>query len=167
MDSTAPPTNTIPAAPSSGRDRDPEPAERARLARNVGTLLRRERAGRGITQRQLCDLAALASGTVARLESGRRRPSETMTLRLARALRAGRPPIEAAMLDLELQRAAGESLRRWVRKRKLPDRRVRLYEEAAARLAGRGPDPVSRLQAGMLLAVLDSAAERARAAEAS
>lgn len=155
-------THPTPTATSPARHEAPEPAERARLARDFGTVLRRERAGRGISQRRLEALAGVASGGVARLENGRRRPSESMTLRLARALRAGRPPVEVAMLDLELQRAAGESLRRW-RKRPMREQRRRLYEDAASRLDGRAPDPAGQLQVGMLLAVLDSAAARARA----
>lgn len=152
-----------PDRPQSGR---PAPDERARLARNVGGLLRRERVGRGWNSTQLADAAGVALSTVWRLERGRCRPSEVMTRKLAVALRAeSRRPVDAAVLDLELQEAAGDSLRRVQRRYPVRERRRRLYDEAAAMLAGRLPERGADVPMGMLMAVLDDAVERARGRE--
>jgi transcriptional regulator with XRE-family HTH domain len=133
----------------------PDPAERTRLAAQVGGLLRRERIGRGWSQRRLEAAAGLSRGYVSDLESGAERLSTTTTRRLAEALRPDGPPVDVAVLDLELQRAAGPSLRRWNRRRLYSARRQRVYDEAARRLDEQtGPDPVVQVAMARLAAAL-------------
>lgn len=141
---------------SRARDAEiPPPAERRHLRANVGGLLRQERWGRGWSQRDLAAAAGCANSVVAMLECGLRRPSESTTRRLAQALRPDGPPVEVAVLDLRLQRAAGASLRRWRRRRPPSARRARLYAEAAARLDGPARvDPAEQVAVGRLLAAL-------------
>ena len=145
-------------AASGTRTRAPDipvpPAERTRLAAQVGAVIRRERLAYGWSQRELSRRCGWAPAQVSRLECGVRRPTETATRVLARVLRAGRPAVEVAMLDVELQRAAGPSLRRWRRRPPSPAR-LALYAEAAARLdAARAPDSAALLTMGRLLAAL-------------
>lgn len=138
------------------------PAERTRLAgeAGVGGVLRRERVARGWSQRQLEAAGGFGTGFVSYLEAGLRRPSESTTRRFAETLRSDESEVRVAMLDLELRRAAGESLRRW-RRRPWSARRQRVYDEAVRRLDGdRAPDPAGRLVVGRLLAALSPRGER-------
>lgn len=133
----------------------PDPAERTRLAAQVGGLLRRERVGLGWSQRRLEAAAGLSRGYVSDLESGTERLSTSTTRRLAEALRPDGLSVEVAVLDLELQRAAGASLRVWNRRRPYSARRQRVYDEAARRLAEQiGPDPVVQVAMARLTAAL-------------
>ena len=135
-----------------------DPAERTRLAAAVGGVLRRERLARGWTQRQLDAAAGMGAEYVAKLESGSERLSTSTTRRLAEALRPDGTPVEVAVLDLELQRASGPSLRVWNRRRPYSARRQRVYAEAAARLdSARAADPAALLALGRLLAALTPA----------
>jgi transcriptional regulator with XRE-family HTH domain len=52
-----------------------------------GETLKRRRLQRGWTQQALADRAGVARNTIARLETGNRRPSFTMLEQLARAFR--------------------------------------------------------------------------------
>jgi transcriptional regulator with XRE-family HTH domain len=123
----------------------------------VGAIIRRERLAHGWSQRELSRRCGWGPSQVSRMEAGVRRPTETATRVLAKVLRAGRPPVEVAELDVELQRAAGPSLRRWCRRPPSPAR-MALYAEAAARLdAARTPDPAALLGLGRLLAALSPA----------
>lgn len=121
----------------------------------MGGLLRRERLARGWTQRQLDAAAGLSAEYVARLESGAERLSTSTTRRLAEALRPDGTPVDVAVLDLELQRAAGPSLRRWNRRRPYSTRRQRVYDEAGRRLDEQAPpDPVVQVAMARLAAAL-------------
>ncbi len=53
----------------------------------LGDTLKRRRLQRGWTQQALADRAGVARNTIARLETGNRRPSFTMLEHLARAFR--------------------------------------------------------------------------------
>lgn len=130
------------------------PAEQSRLRADVGGVLRRERLAHGWKQRHLAEAAGYPRVTVGMIECGAWRPSETSTLRLAEALRHGGTPVEVAKLDLELQRAAGESLRRW-RRKPLSARTRRVYERAAAELdAEPSPSRPEAVALGRLIAAL-------------
>lgn len=135
------PTRTRVEAPLSGRstssrargDRPGEvpPEERARLRRTFGQALWSARVQAGVTQAELTRRAGLGPRTVEKLERGVCRPSDTMCRRLAAALLPGRDEVAVAVLVLDLEAAAGESLRRWHR-RKPPRQRVqRVFAEAA------------------------------------
>ncbi|TCK25440.1 helix-turn-helix domain-containing protein [Pseudonocardia endophytica] len=132
------------------------PDERARLARDVGMLVQVERVRAGLTQRDLAAAAGFDVITIKRIETGARRPSETSTRRIAEVLRAGCSPVEVARLDLVLQDAAGESLRRWRRRRAPSARRARVYAQARAELDGPAADPAGAAALGRLLAGLDA-----------
>lgn len=131
------------------------PAERARLRAGLGGLLRWERLAAGLRQRGLAARVGYGLEAVKHLEAGSRRPSESSTRRLAEALRPGGDPVEVARLDLELQRAAGESLLRWNRTRAWSVQRRRIYEQAAAELDTPRPVAAGELAAwGRLVAGL-------------
>lgn len=128
--------------------------ERARLRRDVGAVLRRERLVHGLTQRRLAELSGYSVAMIGDAERGRMRLSESSTRRLAEALRPGADPVAVAALDLELQRAAGPSLRRWNR-RPHGAKRARVYAAARARLDGSTPSPSpERVAVGRALAAL-------------
>ena len=94
--------------------------EQHQLRGSLGWLIYGERAARGWSQevlavgRRKCSPSGARVGltTVRDLESGRVRPSDRMTRRLAEALGFDRDPVSVAVLDLRFQRAAGDSLRR-------------------------------------------------------
>ncbi|GAA4024966.1 hypothetical protein GCM10022247_56770 [Allokutzneria multivorans] len=100
------------------------------LRRTFGALLWRERLAQGLRQVDLAALAGLDRRTVERLEAGSVRPSTSSTRKLAVALRRGRDELAVAVLDLDLQEAAGSSLRTWNRRRPLRARTLRVYEQA-------------------------------------
>lgn len=139
------------------RARVPAPtgAERARLARDLGLLLAAERSGRGWSAADLAGLAGCDRTTVVRLEAGSARPSESLTRALAVALRPDGAPVDVAVLDLRLQRAAGESLQRWRRTRPRSARWARTYARAAELLEVARPDPGGDVVVGLVLAELD------------
>jgi transcriptional regulator with XRE-family HTH domain len=58
-----------------------------------GETLKRRRLQRGWTQQALADRAGVARNTIARLETGNRRPSFEMLERLARAFRLSLPDL--------------------------------------------------------------------------
>ena len=62
------------------------PDDSATFARRLGANLRELRAHRGLTQRQLADLAGLSPGAIGELERGRRVPRADTAFRLAGAL---------------------------------------------------------------------------------
>ena len=88
--------------------------ERVRLAQSFGARLATERRRAGLTQDALAARAGYSSAHVARLERGERRPTESTTWRLAKAITETRKGNIAAMVELDLRlmmAAAGESLR--------------------------------------------------------
>lgn len=134
---------------------DPTGAERARLARDLGLLLAAERTGRGWSFADVAERAGCHESTVKRLEAGIVRPSESLLRALAVALRPDGSPVDVAVLDLQLQRAAGESVRRWRRTRPRSARWVRTYARAAELLEAARPDPGGDVVLGLVLAALD------------
>ena len=87
--------------------------ERVRLAENFGARLATERRRVGLTQDALAARAGYSSAHVARLERGERRPTDSTTWRLAKAITETWRGNMAAMVnwDVRLMVAAGESLR--------------------------------------------------------
>lgn len=129
--------------------------DHARLRRDVGGVLRRERYRAGLTQAAAAALAGMTVDGLCQIETGRFPPSESSTRRLAQAFRPGGDPVEVALLDLELQRAAGESLRRWNRRRAWSEKRQRAYAEAARLLDAQArPSLAERAELGRVLAAL-------------
>lgn len=110
------------------------PDERHRLRRSFGWALYRERAARGWSRHVLAQRAAVSETTVRHLEQGHVRPSDAMCTRLARALREGRDALSVAICDVQLRRAAGDSLRPWKRRRPPRAAVQRLYAEAERRI---------------------------------
>lgn len=143
------------ATTARARVADPTGAERARLARGLGMLLTAERTGRGWSFADVAGRAGCHESTVRRLEAGIVRPSETLLRALAEALRPDGSPVDVAVLDLRLQRAAGDSVRRWRRTRPLSARRTRTYARAAELLEAARPDPGGDVVVGLVLAALD------------
>jgi transcriptional regulator with XRE-family HTH domain len=101
--------------------------ERDRLANRFGARLVAERYRAGLTQAALAEQSGYSCAHVARLEHGERRPTDSTTWRLAKALIEVHRGSHAAMveLDVQLMMAAGESLRvlyrtrprlRWLRR---------------------------------------------------
>lgn len=128
---------TSTARPESAPRRGDVPAaEREFLRLGFGGLVRRERVAAGLTQVDLAELLGCSKSVVCRLERGRVRPSETTIARVARALRTGRGERGILLLEIELQRAVGSSLRRQSKRSR--DRRTRLD---ALVLANRAGDP--------------------------
>lgn len=105
-------------------------AECERLAAGFGAVLKAERAARGWSRAELAASAGVAVLTVARLERGQRRPSTSMTWRLARALRDRSALREQVALDARLQATAGTSLRQF--NTRTHARRARVAAELAA-----------------------------------
>lgn len=137
----------------------PEGTERTRLAAEFGALLWQERqVGRGRTLVELAARTSIGIGHLSQLQRGLRRPSETSTRRLALALREDGTAVDAALLDLQLQRAAGPSLRRW-RRRPLAARTQRAYDKAVRLLDSQvhGGDTETTVTTGRLLANLEAA----------
>ena len=93
--------------------------ERVRLTESFGARLVAERRRVGLTQDALAARAGYSGAHVARLERGERRPTDSTTWRLAKAIAETRKGNKAAMveLDVELMMAAGESLRMLYRTR--------------------------------------------------
>lgn len=156
-------TSTVP--PGAGAPpRVPAPGgiERARLRRDLGVLLRTERVAAGYSQETFATALGMSRCHIARLENGRARPSDVSTRRIAEVLRDGDSDAEIALLDLRLQRAAGDSLQ--VYRRRIPWRRRRVvaYERAAKLLDGARPDPGGTVVAGRVAAALDAAAGQGR-----
>jgi transcriptional regulator with XRE-family HTH domain len=87
--------------------------ERVRLAGSFGARLAAERRRAGLTQDALAARAGYSGAHVARLERGERRPTDSTTWRLAKAITEARNLNRAAMVDLDvkLMMAAGQSLR--------------------------------------------------------
>jgi transcriptional regulator with XRE-family HTH domain len=87
--------------------------ERERLAQGFSARLAAERRRAGLTQVELAARAGYSCAHVARLERGERRPTDSTTWRLAKALTEAHQGNHAAMveLDVQLMMAAGESLR--------------------------------------------------------
>jgi transcriptional regulator with XRE-family HTH domain len=87
--------------------------ERVRLAESFGARLVAERRRIGLTQDALAARAGYSEAHVARLERGERRPTDSTTWRLAKAITETRKGNKASMveLDVRLMVAAGESLR--------------------------------------------------------
>lgn len=111
--------------------------ERRRLAETFGTQLWGLRAWAGLTQRQLADRAGLAGSVLRDLEHGRARPSDATCRKLAAALHPRADDLTVAVADLELQHAAGRSLRPRNRRKPPRLRTQRLYERARRVLAER------------------------------
>ena len=88
-------------------------AERTQLARTFGVRLAAERRQVGLTQDALAPRAKYSSAHVARLERGERRPTDSTTWRLAKAIVEARQGNMATTveLDVALMMAAGDSLR--------------------------------------------------------
>ena len=108
-----PATRETPArGPNSDRPGRVTGVEQHQLRGSLGWLIYGERAARGWSQEVLAERARVGLTTVRDLESGRVRPSDRMTRRLAEALGFDRDPVSVAVLDLRFQRAAGDSLRR-------------------------------------------------------
>jgi predicted transcriptional regulator len=86
-------------------------AERAQLARTFGVRLATERRQVGLTQDALAARAKYSSAHVARLERGERRPTDSTTWRLAKAIVDARQGNMAATaeLDVALMMAGGDS----------------------------------------------------------
>lgn len=147
---------TTAPTPTRTRDGVTPPDERRRLLADLGTLVRIERVRHGWTQAALAEATGYSVRTIVRIENGTARPSETSTRALAEALRAGSSAVEVARFDLVLQNAAGESLRRWRRRRPTSVRRARVYAQARAELENPAPDPGGLLAVGRLLAALDA-----------
>jgi transcriptional regulator with XRE-family HTH domain len=87
--------------------------ERDRLANRFGARLAAERYRAGLTQAALAEQSGYSCAHVARLERGERRPTDSTTWRLAKALIEVHRGSHDAMveLDVQLMMAAGESLR--------------------------------------------------------
>ncbi len=78
-----------------------------------------------------------------------------MTRRLAEALGFDRDPVSVAVLDLRFQRAAGDSLRRWNRRRPPRVAVQRVYEQARAVLDAEDAERRAQAdEAGMFVAKL-------------
>ena len=110
------------------------PDERRRLREGFGYTLYRERAAHGWSQHVLAVRAEVSETTVRHLEQGHVRPSDAMCTRLARALREGQDALSVAILDVQLRRAAGKSLRPWKRRRPPRVAMQRIYAEAERRI---------------------------------
>jgi len=129
--------------------------EQHQLRGSLGWLIYGERAARGWSQEVLAERARVGLTTVRDLESGRVRPSDRMTRRLAEALGFDRDPVSVAVLDLRFQRAAGDSLRRWNRRRPPRVAVQRVYELARAVLDAEDAERRAQAdEAGMFVAEL-------------
>lgn len=117
------------------RAKPPDRTERCRLRWSLGMMITRERLRRGWRLVDLAGAADLGVSTISELEAGRLRPSEATCRALAGALRPHADPVTVAVLDLQLRRAAGESLQRWRRRKPLRRSVQRTYAEASSRLA--------------------------------
>lgn len=107
----------------------PEFDEQQRLAAGFGATIRAERNRLGgMTQAELAERAHVCRNTVQALENGKRRPTENMTWKLAKALRTAE--LDRVALDVRLQVLAGDSLVRLSKRTKL--RRERLAAEIIA-----------------------------------
>ncbi|MGH3671638.1 MAG: helix-turn-helix domain-containing protein [Pseudonocardiaceae bacterium] len=120
--------------------------ERERLAQGFGARLATERRRAGLTQSKLAAQAGYSGAHLARLERGERRPTDSTTWRLAKALTEVRKGSHAAMveLDVQLMMAAGESLRvlyrtrprlRWQRRARQALDYERAHQKERERLA--------------------------------
>lgn len=85
----------------------PGPDERTAIAAGVGAVLRKARTSRRLSCRALARAAGCCDRTVGRIESGERRPRESMLRALTRVLDAD----GAGKLAEQLIAAAGDSLR--------------------------------------------------------
>ena len=143
-----------PARPSRARDvAVPDPPEPV-IPGDLGAVLALERAALGWSQEQLDREAGLARSHTWRLENGTRTLTESVSRRLAEAMRRDGSPVDVAVLDLRLQRAAPD-LRRWARRKPYSLRRQRIYAAAVALLdMPRPPDPAERLELARVLAAL-------------
>jgi len=140
-----PATREAPAAgPEGDRPGRVAPVEQAALRGSLGWLLYGERAASGWSQEVLAARAKVGLTTVRDLESGRVRPSDRMTRRLAEALAFNRDLVSVAVLDLRFQRAAGHSLRRWKRRRPPRVAVQRIYAEARRRLDAEDAEDAAR-----------------------
>jgi transcriptional regulator with XRE-family HTH domain len=109
------------------------------LRGGFGRLVRRERLAAGLLQADLAELVVTDRTAISRLEAGRVRPTTTMCARLARALRARHGERAVLALDVELQQAAGESLRGFTDRTRRRRDRLEAWTLAAARSSGGDP----------------------------
>lgn len=124
----------------------PTPDEQARLAATLGAELRSLRAAYGLSVARLAERSAVAASTIARLETGERRPRRSLLASIAYGL----DPDRADEIASRLVAAAGPSLRpdtegsirrrarRMARARRAARREVWRTERAAAGIRGEG-----------------------------
>jgi transcriptional regulator with XRE-family HTH domain len=113
------------------------PDERREVRSRFGTTVWAARLAAGPTQAGLAARAGVSERTVRALEAGTQRPSDATTAALAAALCPHRDALTIAVLDIELQIAAGASLRPRHRRRPPRVRRQRIYAAARRQLAER------------------------------
>ena len=87
------------------------PDQRREVRSRFGTTVWAARLAAGPTQAGLAARAGVSERTVRALEAGTQRPSDATTAALAAALCPHRDALTIAVLDIELQIAAGASLR--------------------------------------------------------
>lgn len=94
------------------------PTKSAVVERLAGNVLKLARLERGMTQRQLADVAGVAQSTIARIESGARQPSLPLMARVLAAInlemRISLAPYDAHddVLDATEKRLSGDELER-------------------------------------------------------
>ncbi|WP_232668161.1 helix-turn-helix transcriptional regulator [Pseudonocardia sp. TRM90224] len=84
-----------------------------------------------LSQSTLAEAAGVSLPWLVKLEQDRGRPSDEVCRRLAHGFLPNGSPLERAMLDLRLRRAAGQSLVTLSGQRRPPERVLRLYARAA------------------------------------
>lgn len=94
------------------------PTKSAVVDRVAGNVLKLARLERGMTQRELADVAGVAQSTIARIESGARQPSLPLLARVLAAIdlemRISLAPCDAHddVLDVTEERLSGDELER-------------------------------------------------------